>query len=145
MVVDFLSAVKAQHDVVHLLVGKLDHVVVNEHAVGGERKAEILAVLFLYGASVRHKILDHLPVHKRFAAEKVHFEIAACSAVFHKEIESAFAHFVGHKSAFAVILALGCKAIFAVEIAGVSNVQTHGFEHRVALCKVFYIGLELVF
>lgn len=94
MVVDFLSAIKGQHDVVHLLVCKLYHVLVDEHAVGRERKTEIFAVFFFNRASVGNEIFDHLPVHKRFAAEKVHFEIATSAAVFNEKIKRAFAHFV---------------------------------------------------
>ena len=114
VVVYLFYAVEGQNDVVHFLVCEFDHVVVNEHTVGCERKAEVFAVLFLYRASVCHEVFDHLPVHKRFAAEEVHFEITTRSAVFDEKIEGAFAHFVGHKRALAVIFALRCKTIFAV-------------------------------
>lgn len=46
MIVDFLSSVKAQHDVVHLFVCKLYDVVVNQHTVGRKRKAEFLPCSF---------------------------------------------------------------------------------------------------
>ena len=96
-------------------------------------------------SAVCHKILDHLPVHKRFAAEKVDFEIAARSAVFHEKIQSALSDFVGHKRTLAVILALRCKTVFAVEIAGVRNVKAHCFEHRIALCQNIDVRFECVF
>ena len=145
VVIDFLSSVKAEHDVVHLFVGKFDHVVVNEHAVGGERKAEIFAVFFFNRTRVCNKIFDDLPIHKRLSAEKVHLEIAARSAVFDEKIKRTFAHFVRHKRTLAVIFALRRKAILAVEIASVRDVKAHGFKHGVAFCEIFYIGLKLVF
>ena len=43
-----------------------------------------------------------------------------------------------------MILALGCKTVFAVEIASVRNVQAHCFEHGVALCQNIHVGFESV-
>ena len=40
-VVHLLPSVQAEHDVAHLPVGEVDHVVVDQHAVRGQRKAEV--------------------------------------------------------------------------------------------------------
>ena len=122
-VVNLLAAVKAQNNVAHLTVCKVYHIIVNKHSVGGEGKAEIFA-LFLFNAScVLHKLFHNVKVHQRFAAEKVHLKIAPCSGVFNEEIERPLSDIKAHEGSFSVILSLRGKAIGAVEVAGVGNVQ----------------------
>ena len=69
---DLLPSVQAEDHVVHLLIGKFDDIVVDEHPVGGEGEAEFLIAGTLLGAGVGHQVLHHLPVHQRFAAKEVH-------------------------------------------------------------------------
>lgn len=45
-VMDLLAAVQTQHHIAHLPVGKVDDVVVDEHPIGGQGKAEVLARSF---------------------------------------------------------------------------------------------------
>ena len=76
-VVDFLPAVKTEHHVAHLSVGEVDNIVVNEHSVGGQCEAEVLALLLLNAPCVFDKALDHVKIHQRLAAEEIDLEIAA--------------------------------------------------------------------
>lgn len=46
-----------------------------------------------------------------------------------QEIERLFSHVKGHQGALAVVFALACKAVGAVEVAGVRNMQAEGFDN----------------
>ena len=128
-VMDLLAAVEAEHHVAALTVGKVDHVVVDEHAVGGEGEAEVLARFLFTAARIGYQLLDHVEVHQRLAAEKVHLEVAASAGIFNQKIQSLLAHFETHHGAVAVVLALRGEAIGAVEIAGVGYVHAQRFHH----------------
>ena len=75
-VVHFLAPVQGQNHVAAFPVGKIDHVVINEHAVGGEGEAEILVVLLLNASCVCDKLFHHIPVHQRLASEEIDFQVA---------------------------------------------------------------------
>ena len=135
-VVDLLAAVQTQHHVVALLVAEIDHIVVDQHAVGGHGEAEVLIVDLLLFAAVGHQLLDHVKVHQRFAAEEVHFQVAAGAAVLNEEVHGALAHLKAHQRAVAVVAPLRGKAVRAAQVAGVGNVQAQGLDHGVAVLKV---------
>ena len=126
---NLLATVQRQNHVAHLLVGKVDHVLVDEHPVGGEGEAEVFVVLFLDGAGVGHQILYHLKVHQRLAAEEVHFQVVACAGILDKEIQSPLAHLKGHDRPIAVIFPLTGEAIGAVEVAGVGHMKAKSLDH----------------
>ena len=132
LVVDLLTAVQREHHVAHLFVGEVDHIVVDQHPVGGQGKAEILAPLLFHAAGVLHQPFDHVPVHQRFAAEEVHFQIGAAAGMLHQEIQRPLAHLVAHQRPLAVVFALTGKAIGAVQVAGMGNVQAQGLDHVAA-------------
>ena len=46
-IVNLPAPIEAHNDIVHLLIGEFYNLVVNEHAVGGEGKAKVLARLLL--------------------------------------------------------------------------------------------------
>ena len=79
VIVDFLSAVKTENNVVALLVGKLNYIVVNKHTIGCKRKAEVLVVLLLDASGVGYNLFDHIEIHQRFAAEEVDLQIYPAS------------------------------------------------------------------
>ena len=124
VVMNLLSAVKTENNVVALLVGKLDNVVVNEHAVCGKGKAEILVVLLFNASCICHKLLYNVPIHKRLTAEEVNLKISSCARIFDKKIKRTLSRFKAHNSALARVFTLTCKAVRAVEVTGVGNVQT---------------------
>ena len=128
-VVYLAPAVQAQHHVAHFAVGKLNHVIVNQHPVGGERKAEALAGRPLDAAGIGHQALDHIPIHQRLAAEKVHLQVAPRTRVRHQKIQRLPAHLKAHHGPLAVIFALAGKAVGAVEVAGVGDVQAERLDH----------------
>ena len=78
-VIYLLAAVQGQHHIAHLPIAELYDLVVDEHAVGGEGEAEVLAPFLLYAAGILHKPLYHVPVHQRLTAEEVHFEVGAAA------------------------------------------------------------------
>ena len=131
-VVDFLAAVQAQDHVVALLVAEVDDIIVNEHAVGGHGEAEVLIVDLLLLTAVGNQLFDHVKVHQRFAAKKVHFKVAAGAGVFDQEVHGTLAHFKAHQRTVALIAALRSKAVGAVQVAGVCNMQAQGLDHGVA-------------
>ena len=128
-VVDFLAPVQREHHVAHLPVGKVNHIVVDEHAVGGEGEAEVFAPLLFHAAGVLHQALNHVPVHQRLSAEEVHLQVAAGAGVVHQEVQGLLAHLKAHQSPVAVVLALAGEAVLAVEIAGVGHVEAQCFHH----------------
>ena len=85
--------------------------IIHKHAVGSKGKAEVFALLLFHAPCIRHKVLYHLKIHQRLAAEKVHLKIAAAAGIFHKEIQRTLAHFKAHHSPVAMIVALTGKAI----------------------------------
>ena len=136
-IVDLLAAVKRKDHVVALPVGKVDDLVVYQHAVGGKREAEVLARSLLDGAGVGHKVLDHLEVHQGLAAEEVHLQVFPGAGVGHQKIERLLADLKRHEGPLAVVFALACKAVGAVEVAYVGHVQAKRLDHAGGL------GLEI--
>ena len=128
-VMDFLAAVKAQHHVAHLMVGKIDHVIVDQHAVCGQCKAEMLVMRFLDLTGIRHQLLHHIEVHQRLAAEEIHLQIVPGAGIFDQEVQRPLAHLIAHQRPVAVVLALTGKAVGAIEVAGVGNVQAQCLDH----------------
>ena len=96
-VVDLFAAIQTQHHIVALLVAEINHIVIDQHTVGGHGKAEVLVVDLLLLTAVGHQFFDHVKVHQRFAAKEVHFQIAAGAAVLDQEIHGALAHLEAHK------------------------------------------------
>ena len=135
-VVDLFAAIQTQNDVVALLVAEIDHIVIDQHTVGGHGKAEVLVVDLLLLTAVGHQLFDHVKVHQRFAAEEVHFQIAAGAAVLDQEIHGALAHLEAHKGAVAVVAALGGKAVGAAQVAGVRHMQAQRLDHGAAVLEV---------
>ena len=113
-VVDLFAAIQTQNDVVALLVAEIDHIVIDQHTVGGHGKAEVLVVDLLLLTAVSHQLFDHIKVHQRFAAKKVHFKVAAGAGVFDQEVHGTLAHFKAHQRTVALIAALRSKAVGAV-------------------------------
>ena len=133
-VVDFLSAVEAHHDIVHLAGGEVDDFLVHEHTVCGEGETEVLARLLFALSAVGDEAFHRLPIHERFAAEKVNFEVVSVARRLDEEVEGAAARLVGHERAFAVVAPLAREAVLAVEVAGVRDMEAERFEDAGALC-----------
>ena len=125
-VVDLLAAVEGEHDVVHLAVAEVRDLVVEQHAVGREGEAEVLARVLFDGARVSDEVFDYLPVHERFAAEEVDLEVPAVAGVLDEEVERPLADVERHDGPLAVVLALAGEAVGAVEVAGVGDVEAEG-------------------
>ena len=130
---DLLAAIQAQHHIAALPVGPFDDIIVHQHTVGRQSEAEVLSLFLLHAPGIGHQVLDHLEVHQRFTAKEVHFQIASGAGMLDQKIQGLFAHFIAHDRAFAVVLALTGKAIGAIEIAGVGNVQAQGLDHACCL------------
>ena len=114
-------------------VAEVDHVVVDEHAVGGEGEAEILVVLLFDAPGVGHQVLHHLEVHQGLAAEEVHLQVPPGAGIFDEEVQGPLAHLKGHHRPLAVVLTLAGEAVGAVEVAGVGNVQAQSLHHTGSL------------
>ena len=135
-VVDLLPAVQTQYHVVHFFVGKLDDIIVDEHAVGGEGKAELLVMNFLLLPAVGHQLLHHIPVHEGLAAEEVHLQVPAAAGVGDEEVQGLLAHLKAHEGTLALVLALACKAVLAGEVAGVGHMKAQRLDDGVARLEV---------
>ena len=127
-VVDLFASVEAQDHVRHLFVAVVDDVVVDEHAVRRDREAEVFPRLLLDGPAVIDGLFDDIPVHEGLAAEEVDFEVPPCPGMGHEEVHRLFGHFKAHERPVAVVLALAREAVFAVEVAGVGDVEAQGLD-----------------
>ena len=124
-----LSAVYAEHDVVHLAI-YVAYVLVGEcDCVGGDRKAEFLPRGLFHAPGVIHRGFHGFHVQQRFAAEKVHFQPFTRSAFFDKEINGFTRHFGRHQIDVAVILTVPRETIAASEIATVHYVEAERLHH----------------
>ena len=119
-----------------LFICKLNNVVVNKHTVCREGETEVFVVFLLNASCVGDNSLYNVKVHQRFSAEEIDLEVNPAARVLDKKVDSPLAHFKAHQSAFAVVFSLTCKAVFAVEVAGVSDMQTKRLNNRVAFFKV---------
>ena len=134
-VVDLLPAVQAEDHVVHLPVAERCHLVVQQHAVGGEGEAELLVVDGLLGPGIGHQVLDHLPVHQGLAPEEVHLQVHPATRAGNEKVQGLLAHGKGHQPPVPVVVPLAGKAVVAVEVAGVGHVQAHGLEHGLGVLE----------
>ena len=98
-------------------------------------------MLLFDGAGVGHQLLADFEVHQRFAAEEVHFQVAAGAGMLDQEVQRPLAGLEAHQAGFAVELALGREAVFAVEVAGVGHMQAEGLDHSGAVFEVEGVGL----
>ena len=128
-VMDLLAAIQRQHHIAHFPVGEVDHVIIDEHTVCGQRKAEIFAPLLFHTAGILHQLLHHVPVHQRLTAEEVHLQIGAAAGVIHQEVQRLLTHLKAHQRAVAVILALTGEAVGTVQVAGVRHMQAQRLHH----------------
>ena len=122
-VMDLLAAVQTQHHIAHLPVGEVDDVVVDEHPIGGQGKAEVLAPLLLHAAGIGHQPLHHVEIHQRLTAEEVYLQIVPGTGMIHEEVQRLLAHLIAHQRPVAVVLALTGEAVGAVEVAGVGHME----------------------
>ena len=83
----------------------------------------MLAVLCFRAARIFDEPFHDVPVHQRLAAEEIDFEIAPRTGMFDQKIERPFADLERHHRAFAAVLALTRKAVRAVEVARMRDMQ----------------------
>ena len=128
-VMDLLAAIQRQHHIAHFPVGEVDHVIVNEHTVCGQRKAEIFAPLLFHTAGILHQLLHHVPVHQRLTAEEVHLQIGAAAGVIHQKVQSLLANLKAHQRTVSMVFSLAGEAVGAVQVAGVRHMQAQRLHH----------------
>ena len=74
-------------------------------------------------AGVGNQLLDHIKVHQGLAAKEVYLQVVTGSRSGNQKIQCLLTHLKAHDGAVAVVIALACKAIGAVEVTGVGDVQ----------------------
>ena len=126
---NLLPAVQAEHHIAHLPVGKVDHIIIDQHTVGSQGETEVFVLFLLDAAGVGHQLLHHVKIHQRFPAEEVHLQVMPGAGMSHQEVQGLFAHFKGHHGTFPVILSLAGKAVGAVQVAGVRHMQAQRLHH----------------
>ena len=135
-VVDFLAAVQRQNNVVTFFIAPVDDFIGDADTVGGHREAEVLVVLFFDAAGVGDQLFADLEVHQRFAAEEVNLQVAAGAGMLDEEVQRALAGLKAHQAGLAVELALRGKAVAAIQVAGVRNVQAERLDDVGAVFEV---------
>ena len=89
----------------------------------------MLVFLFFDAAGIGDQLLDHVKVHQRLAAEKVHLQIMSGPGVFHQKVQRTLTHLKTHQRTITMVFSLTGKAVGAIEIAGVGNVQAKRLNH----------------
>ena len=134
-IMDFPAAVNAEYHIVHFFVGKFHHLIIEQDAVCGQCKAETLVMYFFLGTSIGHKVFDYLPVHKRFPAEEIHFQILSVAGIGDQEIQRLFSHFISHHGSASMILPFFRETIAAGQVTVMGNVQAEGLHHSGPVLK----------
>ena len=78
-VVYLFSAVETENYVGTFTVCKVDNVVVNEHTVGGKRKAEVFVMLLLYASGISNKLFYDIKVQKGLTAKEIDLKVSSCT------------------------------------------------------------------
>ena len=139
-VVHLRPPVDGDDDVVHLAVEEVHDLVVHKHGVGGGGELEHLAVALLQLAAVGHDLPDDGEVHQRLAAEEVHLQVFAPSAVGHQPVQRLLARLGAEQAAAVHVVFAGVrKAVLAAQVAVVRGVQAHGLDH--AAVGGLYVGV----
>ena len=136
----FLAPVQAENDVFHLLVEELRHIVLEQKPVRGEGEQELFAPLCRLFLSVIDGFLYDVEIHERLAAEKVRFEDLAVARIFDEEVDGLFGDFQAHELAAGVVGALVGEAVFAAQVAVVTDVQAE----RLDLVRLDGVRLDLL-
>ena len=134
IVVDLLPAVQGQHGVGHLPVDVLDVLVIEEHAVGGDRKAEALVVLLLHGAGVLHRLLHRVHGHERLPAEEVHLDVAPVAGLLDHKVDGLLGGLKVHGHAVAGAEVAGTReAVLAPQVTVVGHMEAQGLHQGLLL------------
>ncbi len=113
-VVDLGPSVEAHDDIVLLAVAKVDHLIVHQHAVCRQRKAELFVMLLFFTAAVGDKLFADFPIHKGLTAKEINLKVCSVPRICDEKVECLFSNFKGHQCPFALILSLTGKAVIAV-------------------------------
>ena len=129
---DFLSPVDAQHDICHLFIAEFYDLIIQQNAVRRQRKAEFLVMQLFLLSSVFYKVFYDLPVHQRFSAEKIHFQIPSGPGICNQKVKRLFADLIAHERAASVVLSLFRKTVPAGKVAVMRNMQAQRFYYSFA-------------
>ena len=135
-VVDFLSPVDAQYNVVHLPIGKFQYLIVQKHAVCGKGETKFLSPGLFQTSAIGHQILYHLPVHQGLSPKEIHLQVDPVPGMLHQKIQGLFPHVKAHQRPSPMVLSLSCKAIPAGQVTVVGDVEAECLHHCLALFKV---------
>ena len=93
----------------------------------------MLVVKFFLLPAVSNQIFHYLPVHQRFPAEEIHFQIPPLPGIGDQEIQRLLSHFIGHKSPASVVFAFLSEAVSAGKITVMRNVQAQCLDYCFSL------------
>ena len=97
----------------------------------------MLVMKLLLLSSICHKLLHHIPVHKRLSSKEVYLQVSSAAGIGNQKIKCLLSGLIAHKSPPAVILALLCKTISAGKIAVVRNVEAKCLYNCLALLEIY--------
>ena len=124
------APVDGYHHIGHLAVDEVDHLIVHQHAVGGDGELEALVARLFQAAAVGDQLFDHGEVHQRLAAEEIDLQVHTVAGVLHQPVQRRLAHLEGKQHALAHGKVARCgKAVAAAQVAVVRGVQAHGLHH----------------
>ncbi len=134
VIVDLFSPVDGENCVGHLTVDVLDVLIIEEHTISCNCKAEALVVLLLNGTGVLHRLLYGIHGHQRLAAEEVHLDVTAVARLGDDEVDGPFGGLEVHGHAVAgAEIAGGGKAILTPQVAVVGDMEAQGLDQGLLL------------
>ena len=133
VVIDLLAAIQGEHHIGHLPVNVLNVLVIEQHAVGCNCKAELLVIFFFQRPGIFHGSLHRVHGHQRLTAEEVHFNIAPLAGLGNHPVNGSLGglHIHSHAAAGAKI-AGGGEAIAAAQVAVMGDVEAECLDHSLA-------------
>ena len=97
--------------------------------------------LLLFPA-IGNQIFYYLPVHQRFPAEEIHFQVSSLPGICNQEIQCLLSNFKGHQRPASMVLALLGKAVFTRQVTVMSDMQAQRLHHRLSL--FYFVNIVLI-
>ena len=117
LVMHFFTTVQTQHETDMLLIEILHLALIQQHAVGRQRQLENLVVFFLLRADIIDRLLHHMVIHQRLAAEEIDLAMFTRTGMRDQKINRPTRRIKTHQLAPFTVTALARKAVAATQIA----------------------------
>ena len=106
-----------------LLIEILHLALIQQHAVGRQRQLENLVVFFLLRADIIDRLLHHMVIHQRLAAEEINLAMFTRTGMRDQKIDCPTRRIKAHQLAPFTVTALAREAVAATQVAVMRDIQ----------------------